>query len=182
MPRCYMVKKMGPKSMHQHSSSSGSTMDLDLDSSSRSGTESPPPFTDPTSVKLYKPLESVNISKHKSKWIRFFRRSFLDHFKQYERSIWSIDNNRVRTLGDMTLKPLDDRFSIFILAIYILHEFLPPSKSLQSWASINLISLPDPFIHLYVPRPTPSNLARLYPIYWVNPYRTVWYLIHVVRQ
>lgn len=61
MPRCYMVKKLGPKLM-QHQS----MMDLD-ECSSRSGTESPPPFTDPTSVKLYKPLESVTMSKHKGK-------------------------------------------------------------------------------------------------------------------
>lgn len=60
MPRCYMVKKLGPKIL-QHS------MDIDLDECSRSGNESPPPFTDPTSVKLYKPLESVTISKHKGK-------------------------------------------------------------------------------------------------------------------
>lgn len=66
MPRCYMVKKLGPKPLHQHAAAAVTTMDLDLDGSSRSGTESPPPFTDPTSVKLYKPLESVTISKHKS--------------------------------------------------------------------------------------------------------------------
>ncbi|XP_027842588.1 transcriptional repressor scratch 2-like [Aphis gossypii] len=88
MPRYYAVKKLGPKLMfHQqqqnqqqqqqqpqqqilliHQQQHQTTMDeLEDDecSSSRSGTESPPPFTDPTSVKLYKPLESVTMSKHK---------------------------------------------------------------------------------------------------------------------
>lgn len=60
MPRCYMVKKLGPKLLLQPHSA----MDVE-ELGSRSGTESPPPFTDPTSVKLYKPLESVTISKHK---------------------------------------------------------------------------------------------------------------------
>lgn len=69
MPRCYMVRKLGPKMLLQRHTA---TMDLDIDEcSSRSGTESPPPFTDPTSVKLYKPLESVTISKHKSKSVIF---------------------------------------------------------------------------------------------------------------
>ncbi|XP_050422886.1 protein snail homolog Sna [Adelges cooleyi] len=54
MPRCYMVKKMGPKLKNSL-----------FDDGSRSDTESPPPFTDPSSVKLYKPLESVAVSKHK---------------------------------------------------------------------------------------------------------------------
>lgn len=70
MPRCYMVKKLGPKLLQQHSAALV-TMDLD-ECGSRSGTESPPPFTDPTSVKLYKPLESVAISKHKGKPVFFY--------------------------------------------------------------------------------------------------------------
>lgn len=72
MPRCYMVKKLGPKLM-QKLSSAVVTDVIDLeDYSSRSETESPPPFTDPTSVKVYKPLESVSISKHKGKINTFF--------------------------------------------------------------------------------------------------------------
>lgn len=77
MPRCYMVKKMGPKFLlQQHAAAT----DLDMDEcSSRSGTESPPPFTDPTSVKLYKPLESVTMSKHKSMYIVSFKPLIYGH-------------------------------------------------------------------------------------------------------
>ncbi|XP_060848151.1 transcriptional repressor scratch 2 [Rhopalosiphum padi] len=87
MPRYYAVKKLGPKLMfhqqqqhqqpqqqqqqqilfihQQQNQTVKDELEDDECSSSRSGTESPPPFTDPTSVKLYKPLESVTMSKHK---------------------------------------------------------------------------------------------------------------------
>jgi len=94
MPRYYAVKKLGPKLMlhqqqqqqqkqqqqqqqqqqqhllliqQQQHQAAMDELDDDECCSSRSGTESPPPFTDPTSVKLYKPLESVTMSKHKGK-------------------------------------------------------------------------------------------------------------------